>query len=244
MDFIYRIEGVRCRSCLDKIKIVLQPITNSIELSLNPPILKLTSIQKVTFDDLNARVRIAGNYRLLSSTEDDIQALASSAKEEKNRGWLNIYYPFLLIIAYLFSISLANNFSFERINWHLWMGNFMAGFFLVFSAFKFLDLPGFAKAYANYDLLAERWIGYGYVYPFLELGLGFAYLIQFVPTATYIITIILMAFSSIGVMKALLKKRKINCACLGTVLNFPMSNITLIEDFSMIIMAIMMLTIG
>ena len=33
------------------------------------------------------------------------------------------------------------------------MQYFMAGFFILFSFFKFLDMKGFARSYAMYDLL-------------------------------------------------------------------------------------------
>ncbi|HEX4045886.1 MAG TPA: MauE/DoxX family redox-associated membrane protein [Gammaproteobacteria bacterium] len=243
MDFTYKIKGVRCHACLGKIKTALQPIESSIKLSLDPPTLKLISIEKIMLDDLNIRIKKAGDYHLSPVIIEDTKILAPANQEKKNRSWFNVYYSLLLILTYLFIVSLTTSFSSGRINWHLWMGHFMAGFFIIFSFFKFLDLSGFADTYANYDLLAKRWIGYGYIYPFLEFGLGFAYLIQFAPTQTYIITVVLMAFSSLGVIKALLKKQKIQCACLGTILNLPMSNITLIEDFSMIVMAIIMLMI-
>ena len=91
----------------------------------------------------------------------------------------------------------------------MWMRYFMAGFFIVFSFFKFLNLAGFAESYAMYDVLAKRVQAYGLVYPFLELFLGAAYLTNFEPTITYIATIFLMSFSSIGVIQSVLDKRKI-----------------------------------
>ncbi len=39
------------------------------------------------------------------------------------------------------------------------MRNFMAGFFIVFSFVKLLNIRAFADAYAGYDLLAARWHG-------------------------------------------------------------------------------------
>ena len=63
------------------------------------------------------------------------------------------YWPLILIGLFLLSISTG-------ISWQqgggmtLWMEVFMGGFFLVFSFFKFLDLPGFARSYRSYDLLA------------------------------------------------------------------------------------------
>ena len=118
---------------------------------------------------------------------------------------------------------------------------FMAGFFLTFSFFKMLDLSGFADSYSSYDVLAKRWRGYGFIYPFIELALGIAYLIDFNPFITNITTIIVMGFSTIGVLQSVLNKRKIRCACLGAVFNLPMSTVTIIEDLLMVFMAIAML---
>jgi hypothetical protein len=121
------------------------------------------------------------------------------------------------------------------------MRSFMAGFFLVFSFFKFLDIKGFANSYASYDLLAKRWMGWGYVYPFVELALGIAYLVDFDPFITNLATILVMGFSSIGVIQSVMNKRTIQCACLGTVFNLPMSTVTIIEDLLMVGMALWML---
>ena len=121
------------------------------------------------------------------------------------------------------------------------MGHFMAGFFLVFSFFKLLDLRAFADAYSTYDIVAAKWPVYGFVYPFIELALGAAYLGHFAPIATNAVTLAVMGVSSVGVVKALLAKRKIRCACLGTVFNLPMSVVTLVEDGLMLAMAAVML---
>ncbi|NBO10845.1 MAG: hypothetical protein EBV25_04690, partial [Methylophilaceae bacterium] len=118
---------------------------------------------------------------------------------------------------------------------------FMAGFFLVFSFFKMLNIQAFASSYAMYDLLAIRFKAYGYIYPFIELGLGIAYLISYNPITTNTLTLIVMTFSSLGVIKAVLDKQKIRCACLGTVFNLPMSTVTIIEDLLMAAMALWML---
>ena len=155
---------------------------------------------------------------------------------QPKQGYLATYYPLFLIIAYITGVSCITS-----SHWHSGMNHFMAGFFLVFSAFKLLDLPGFVAAYATYDILAAKWRTYGYIYPFLELLLGIAYLSQSVHPAVLMITILLMGFSSIGVIQALLKKRSIACACLGTALKLPMSGITLIEDTFMVVMALIML---
>ena len=153
------------------------------------------------------------------------------------------YFPIFLIAAYIFGVAMISNFHDGKINWADWMNQFMAGFFLVFSAFKFLNLKGFAEGYASYDWLARKWHFYGFIYPFLELGLGILYLGMWFPRITAVITIIIMGFSSLGVIESLLKKQKLRCACLGTLLNVPLSSITLIEDLTMVVLAVISLAL-
>ena len=118
-----------------------------------------------------------------------------------------------------------------------WMQHFMAGFFLVFSFFKLLNLKGFAESYAMYDVIAKRWTGWGYVYAFIELGLGLAYLADIFPLTVNAITFVVMSISLLGVLQSVLNKRKIQCACLGAVFDLPMSTVTIIEDALMIAMS-------
>lgn len=167
----------------------------------------------------------------------------NESNAQSNQTSLRTYYPIFLIAAYIVGVAFINNIHLDEINWLGLMNQFMAGFFLVFSAFKLLDIRGFAMGYATYDLLAKKIFGYGYVYPFLELGLGILYLGDWIPTATLLLTIIIMGFSSIGVINSLLKKQKFNCACLGTLLKVPLSIITLVEDLLMVFLALLSLII-
>ena len=151
------------------------------------------------------------------------------------------YYPLLLIVAYLVGLSALPGLWTGTFHWMTAMRHFMAGFFLAFSFFKLLNPTGFADAYAMYDAVARRWNGYGYVYPFIELALGVAYLLDLWPVATNVVTLVVMAVGTVGVVQSLLGGRKIRCACLGTVFNLPMSTVTLIEDVGMAAMAVAML---
>jgi hypothetical protein len=125
--------------------------------------------------------------------------------------------------------------------WMRWMNYFMAGFFLVFSFFKLINLKGFAESYSMYDIVAKKWNGWGYVYAYIELALGFAFLTGFNSILTNSVTFVIMTVSIIGVLQSVLNKHKIKCACLGDVFNLPMSTITIIEDALMIGMSVVML---
>ena len=86
------------------------------------------------------------------------------------------------------------------------MRHFMAGFFLVFSFFKFLDAPGFASAFKMYDPLAKAIPGWSWIYPYVELLLGVAYVMSWQPLATNVTTLVLMSVGGVGVLQSLLQK--------------------------------------
>lgn len=227
MTTLYTIKGMHCQSCVTKITAALSGLADKVEVTLDPP-RAILSGQVADVDTLKQAVASAGNYTL--------QAEEPVTVEEAPESWLKTYYPLFLIIGMISIVSIKG-----ATNLHEWMLHFMAGFFIVFSFFKLLDIHGFKDAYRTYDLLAKRWNGYGFLYPFLELGLGLTFLFRInLPVALWC-SVALMAFSSLGVIKALSEKRRIRCACLGTVLNLPMSTITLVEDLGMVVMSLLML---
>ena len=81
------------------------------------------------------------------------------------------------------------------------------------------------------------------MYAFIELALGISYLLKFNSLAINAITFIVMTVSIIGVLESVLNKRKIKCACLGSVLNLTISTITILEDALMISSAAMMISL-
>ena len=113
---------------------------------------------------------------------------------------------------------------------------FMGLFFIIFGTFKVIGIKEFAAVYAGYDLIAGKVKPYGYLYPFVELGLGVAYLASYQLLIVNWITLVLMTVGAIGVWRA--RKRKIMCACLGTVVKLPLTTISLLEDILMAGMAL------
>jgi copper chaperone CopZ len=151
------------------------------------------------------------------------------------------YKPLLILLVYLIAVTAGALVATGGWDSVLAMRLFMGGFFIAFSFFKMLDLRGFADAYRGYDIIAKAWPGYGYLYPFIELGLGLAYIANADPRIVNAITALVMAVSLIGVLRAVLSKTTIRCACLGTVFQLPMSTVTIIEDGLMLAMAVTML---
>jgi hypothetical protein len=189
--------------------------------------------------DLKAALKEYPKYQLTEASHQ--QPAFVSMDDEVIKSWIATYKPILLIFAYIIGITLLVEWMQGGFILMRWMNHFMAGFFLVFSFFKLLNLKGFAESYSMYDIVAKKWNNWGYVYAFIELGLGVAFLTGFNPVFINIVTLVVMTVSIIGVLQTVMSKRKIKCACLGDVFNLPMSTITIIEDGLMIGMSAVML---
>lgn len=237
MSHDFTIEGMHCESCVDKISRALRTISgvNVAEVSLNPPKARVSMERHIPLAELQHAVERVGDYKL--HADDAVTKATSSNSGHEAAGAKESLYPLVLIVGYLLGIVLLFAWVHRDFSLAFLMMHFMGGFFIVFSFFKFLDLRGFADAYRSYDILARAVPPWGLVYPFVELGLGMAYLAGWSPTATNWVTLIVMLVGAIGVLRALLRKSAIRCACLGTVLNLPMTKVTLVEDVGMAVMA-------
>ena len=224
----FTVEGMHCGSCVKRVQTALEPLASAVSVTLTPPLATLTDCNK-SLAELNQTLASVGKYQLLEQV--------SEPAVETQRSWLATYQPLLTIIGYILLVTLAIQAAHGQFDSKVWMMHFMAGFFLVFSFFKLLDISAFANSYAMYDLLAMRWKAYGYLYPFIELGLGLGYVLHWQPRLVNSVTLVVMLFSSIGVIRAVSNKQKIQCACLGSVFNLPMSTVTIIEDLVMALMA-------
>lgn len=157
-----------------------------------------------------------------------------------SRTWTT-YRPLILVAIFIVGVTALIEINAREFIAMRAMNNFMAGFFIFFSFFKFLNLEKFAEAYATYDVLAKRSHAYALAYPFIELALGIGFALNLFPIATNLITVSLMAVGSYGILQVLKQKGTIQCACLGTIFNLPMTKITLFENSLMMAMAVIAL---
>ena len=63
-------------------------------------------------------------------------------------------------------LTLGNIFSVQTVEW------FVSVSMVLLGLQKLMDIERFATAFLSYDLLAQRWVRYGYIYPFVEAGAG------------------------------------------------------------------------
>jgi len=170
--------------------------------------------------------------------------LKTESKAQAAEELSNNYTPLFVIIGLIFVVTLTlglRNLSEGTFSLFGFIANFMAGFFVVFAGFKLMDLKGFAEGYSMYDLLAKRVFSYGYIYPFIELFFGLAMIAGLEGIPLLLAEVAVMSFSGVGVLIKIMKKEKFQCACLGTFLKVPLTNITLIEDFGMAALGITLL---
>lgn len=242
-----QINGMHCGGCASRISDALRRLDGVEAADVLPRqgVAVVTGSPLPDDDALRNAVSSAGDYtptaieraRTATHTEPTSHTHGADLDERPKES----LYPLFLIVGFIAGVSLlvaaaTGQWSVEPI-----MRHFMAGFFIVFSFFKLLDPPGFVSAYRGYDLVARKFSAWGWAYPFVELALGVAYLLDWAPIVTNAVTLVLMLVGAAGVLKALLDKRAIRCACLGTALNLPMTKVTLVEDLTMAAMAAGML---
>ncbi|TYA74874.1 heavy-metal-associated domain-containing protein [Seonamhaeicola marinus] len=228
MKHTYIVAGMTCGGCkasveealkgLDNInEVVVDLNTAKVEIDISAPI-SITSLQKA----------LSNKYTI---TEEHVHPEKTSELKQ--------LYPLFLIFACLIISSALLNYN----PWNLngFMLDFMGLFYVVFSFFKLLDYKGFPNSFRMYDPLAKALPVYGWIYPFIEVGLGLMFLMRYKIAIALVITLIVLGITTVGVTKTLLDKKSIQCACLGTALKLPMTKATFIENTIMIIMAIFML---
>lgn len=233
MTHTYKVTGMTCGSCEAKVKSSLLTLPNVTEVEVS----KNNQTATISMDKHIA----LSTFQNALDKKYSITAKEHNEAAEQAKSWLGTYKPILLIFGYITAIAIIAATNQSTFYWMHAMNVFMGGFFLTFSFFKMLDLKGFAESYSMYDIVAKQIKAYGFVYAFIELGLGFAYATNFQPLITNIVTLVVMTISIVGVLQSVLNKRKIQCACLGAVFNLPMSTVTIIEDALMIGMSSIML---
>jgi copper chaperone CopZ/uncharacterized membrane protein YphA (DoxX/SURF4 family) len=236
MTHTYQLTGMTCGNCEAKVKssLLMLPDVTAVEVSKDTQTATITMDTHISLSDLQKAMGGAESKYQISATQHNETA-------EVAKSWFKTYKPLLLVFGFITLVSSVIQISNDQFDFMAWMRYFMAGFFLVFSFFKLLDLKGFAESYAMYDVVAKRIPAWGYLYPFVELLLGIAFCANYEPKLTNLVTLVVMSVSIIGVLQSVLNKRKIQCACLGVGFNLPMSTVTIIEDSLMVFMAIVTL---
>lgn len=142
--------------------------------------------------------------------------------------------PIIGIFATAFLMALSVAFALDDLNFVRVIELFIALSMCVLAIQKLRDIEAFSLQFLNYDLLAQKWVKYSYVYPFVEMLAGVTMISGFLtnifaPAAIFIATI-----NGGSVFKAVyIDRRELKCACVGGNSNVPLSFISLTENIMM-----------
>ncbi len=237
MTHTYKISGMTCNGCRSSVENKLSAIegVTRVLVDLEKETAEIEMNQHISLETFQRT--LGDKYTISVKTAENIFNNSSEVIPEKTK--LQQLKPLLLIFLYIVVAVVL-------LNYEAWssseaMLDFMGLFYIVFGFFKMLDLKGFPESFRMYDPLAKVMPVYGWVYPFIETALGLMFLMRFEIGIALIVTLIILGITTLGVVKTLLDKKTIQCACLGTALKLPMTEATFIENSIMIVMAIVML---
>jgi glutaredoxin len=158
------------------------------------------------------------------------------------------YRPVVAIFAStaLMALAIVINLydGFPVLTWLMW---FFATSMVALAIQKLQDVESFVNGFLGYDLLARRFVPYGYAYPFLELfaGVGMMALIGTGSPLIWLVApvgIFIGTIGAVSVIKAVyVDKRELTCACVGGGSNVPLGFISLTENLVMAGMGLWML---
>ncbi len=227
----FHIFGMTCMGCQKTVSNKINAIAGveAVEVSLDSGLAVIQSKRNLSLKELSQT--LGSKYTVSSVSQAPPISKDSKIKQ---------LTPLFLIFTYLIAGTLFLSFQL-RVGPERGMQLFMGLFFIVFSFFKFLDYKGFPDSFKRYDPLAKKIPGYASFYPFLETALGIAFLGSWQLPIVLSLTLVVLSFTTFGVLRALVGKAEIECACLGTVLKLPMTEATLIENGVMLIMASILL---
>ena len=226
----FTIEGMTCQSCVEKVteKIRSLPQITKVLVSLENKLIRTESDHNVELNQIKDALVSLPKYSVFETATE-----ASKPKPSV----LKTYKPLIVVFSFILLISLSFQISQSNFNYHQFMNHVMAGFFLGFSLFKFLDLKAFSESFSSYDPIAQKNSNYGFIYPFIEFTLGIMYLNHYELFTANIITIIILTITTSGVIKRLQSKSSFQCACLGTAFSLPLSYVTVAENIARVLMA-------
>ena len=153
------------------------------------------------------------------------------------------YRPVLAIFGVCALMALAvSHFAFGELFTVRTVEWFAAFSMCVLAIQKLQDIESFSTMFLNYDLLARRWVRYGYVYPYGELLAGVLMISGSLIWIASPVAIFIGAVGAWSVFKAVyIDKRELKCACVGGNSNVPLGFVSLTENLVMLAMGFWML---
>lgn len=172
---------------------------------------------------------------------EELRAFLGKSRSQPKEGETS-YQPVLAIFGVAFLLGLAISwyvfgtvFTIPAVEW------FVSLSMALLAIQKLQDVRSFSTMFLNYDLLARRWVRYGYVYPFGEALAGVLMVAHALPIISVPVALFIGTVGAVSVFKAVyIDKRELKCACVGGNSNVPLGFVSLTENLFMIGMGLWM----
>lgn len=115
---------------------------------------------------------------------------------------------------------------------------FLGLWLIQFGMVKLFDIDDFANKFTQYDVFGSRARVYAYVFPFIQIALGLAYLGVFHPQATSILLLVAALINLIGLYKQYDNVPLFKGVSLSGFLRTPLREAAIVENTLMIAMAL------
>jgi len=153
------------------------------------------------------------------------------------------YTPVIAVFAAAAALALAvsqaafaDPFTARALEW------FVAFAMVILAMLKLQDVEKFSTMFLNYDLLAKRWVPYGYIYPFAEFAAGMLMAARALDWLSIPLALFIGTVGGVSVFYAVyVQKRELKCACVGGSSKVPLGFVSLTENVMMVAMALWML---
>ena len=167
---------------------------------------------------------------------DDLRVhLGYDDEEEETTSYRPVLAVFAIGALMALAVSQVAGFGIRTVEW------FVSISMVLLALQKLKDVESFSTMFLNYDLLARRWVPYGYVYPYAEALAGLLMMAGILTWLSAPIAIFIGAVGSVSVIKAVyIDKRELKCACMGGDSNVPLGFLSMTENLMMLAMGLWM----
>ena len=172
---------------------------------------------------------------------DDLREYLGKSRSQPEEGETS-YQPVLAIFGVAFMLALAISWSVFETVFTVQAAEWFVSLSMALLAIqKLQDLRSFSTMFLNYDLLARRWVRYGYIYPFGEALAGILMVAHVLPIISVPVALFIGTVGAVSVFKAVyVDKRELKCACVGGSSNVPLGFVSLTENMFMMGMGLWM----
>jgi len=172
---------------------------------------------------------------------DDVREFFGKSRSQPKEGETS-YQPVIAIFAVALLLALGLSWAFfDNLFTVRAAGWFVSLSMTLLAVQKLQDVRSFSTMFLNYDLLAKRWVPYGFVYPFGEAAAGILMTAGALTWFSAPLALFIGTIGAVSVFKAVyIDKRELKCACVGGSSNVPLGFVSLTENLFMMGMGLWM----